>query len=1172
MCGHALGGRSDERRVATVVFADIVGFTGMAEARDPEHVKELVDRCFERLAGEVTSFGGKVDKIVGDAMVALFGAPVAHGDDPERAVRAALRMQASVAEHARDEGVDMQVRIGVNTGEVLAGALRAGGEYTAMGDVVNTAQRLQSLAQPGTVLVGPATHAATREAIAYEHVGAVEVKGRDEPVDTWRATEPLLPPGYRPRRTSGPLLGRAVELRLLDDAVAMATSRRRGQLVVLLGEAGLGKSRLATEVACRSAGELGARVLEGRCVPYGEANVWWPLAEAIRQSVAIPADAGWAAARTATVAAVAEVLELGDDDDAVARLAEGLLHLMGYDAALRGIDPQRAREEAEWAALSYFEALARRTPLVLVLSDLHWAEPPVLDLVAALLDRLGRCPFVLVATARASLGERFAVPDARHNTTVVNVDPLDRTASALLLDQLTEHDLAPSLRDELLDRAGGNPLFLEELVALVSEDEARGLPSPGSAAGLPDTLRGLVAARIDGLSARERTVLADAAVWGHSGKVVVLEEMAAGHPGRTAAGVIEDLDRLVDRDILVVDGDRWSFRSELVREVAYGMLTKADRARTHAGIAWYLDRSQASVAEAPDRVVDVVAHHYEAAASIVAELGAISGLPADVVDRAVAWLEEAASRAERSQVGRLAVTLSTQALDLLAAADPAGDQVVRRADLLLVRARSRSVLRDLEAAQHDLDEAGRVAATVDDEGLAARLDLTRGDLQQKAGALRDAEASLRSAVERFARIGDAAGEVDALRALGLTLIFASSDAEAERTITESLERSRALGDRRGEAWALQHLAWISFVATRADEAEARIAESAATFAELGDPGGLVWAEGLLAFVKYQQGLLDEAGELGERVGQEARERGDRWGEGMMAALQAGVHLWSGRSTAAVRSAEVARDLFRDIGDGFGEAQAAVGLGRALVTAGEVDAGLGILEDGVARLGGTDESVAIATMATNGLAAALLQLGEPERAATVLGGAGAARDPLPAVGDVERVVAHALAAVQTGEAAAAVAELEPLVGAAEASPSTYAASALALALASAGAPVAEVERAAAPARDTGRGSYLDHFTAELSVAVARCAHHGADELAALDAVGDGLVGIDDAVAPAVLALARAEVCRALGLPGLERAEAEAAERWAVLGGDGHGWRRALAQGVASVPRPSAATTR
>ena len=377
------------------------------------------------------SFGGRVDKIVGDALVALFGAPTAHEDDPERAVRAALRMQATVTAYAGELDAPVRVRIGVNSGEVLVGALRAGGEYTAMGDVVNTAQRLQAGAEPGTVRVGQAH---LRGHPGGHRLPPRRCRGRQGPRraggDVARPRAAAAPRLPGPGRADVPVVGRDLELDLLERSVAVAVERRRAQLVLLVGEAGLGKSRLADEVARVARVRHGAQVAEGRCVPYGEANVWWPVAEALRQALDIAPEAVLAEAEAAATVAVAGALAPegepgtdGDDGGEVRRVTEGLLYLLGYEVSLRDIDPARARSEAQAAVLAYVEAAARRAPLVLVLSDLHWADPAVLELVDALLDRMSRCPFVLLATSRAVVSDRWSAPTGRHNVAVVHLDP-----------------------------------------------------------------------------------------------------------------------------------------------------------------------------------------------------------------------------------------------------------------------------------------------------------------------------------------------------------------------------------------------------------------------------------------------------------------------------------------------------------------------------------------------------------------------------------------------------------------------------------------------------------------------------------------------------------------------------------------------------------------------------
>jgi class 3 adenylate cyclase/tetratricopeptide (TPR) repeat protein len=1164
-CGHGLVNRSDERRIATVVFADLVGFTSLSESRDPEQVKNLVDACFQLLVRDVTSFGGQVDKIIGDAIVALFGAPVAHEDDAERAVRAALRMQETVRDYRVQTGAPVELRIGVNTGEVLVGALRAGGDYTAMGDVVNTAQRLETVAEPGSVVVGSTCHTATREAISYQALGSFDVKGRDEAVEAWIAVETLLPPGHRPRRMQTPFLGRDAELGVLANAVDAAVERHRSHLLLLIGDAGVGKSRLAEEAAAAARRRHDARVLEGRCVPYGEANVWWPIAEALRQACDIPADSLLATAEPRAVAAVALALGLEVEAPDVIRVANGLLFFMGYEVPLREIDPQRAREEASRSVLAFIEGATSERPVVMVLSDLHWADDLVLDLVATLVDRLCRRPFVLVATARQAVTDRWTVPTGRHNTVVVNLDPLDQAAAGALLDSLVDHDVTPDLRDMLLSRSGGNPFFLEELVALVSDAE-RG-PTAGQVGALgdlPDTLRGLVAARLDGLTPAERGTLEDASVWGRSGPTEALAKMAKVM--RDTSQLDPTLASLDDKEILEVEGEHWRFRSDLIREVAYGTLTKADRARRHHGIAAYIASTVGDCAEASERLVDMVAFHFGAAADLVADLGPVPGVPADVTELALQWLTEAARRAEVAQALPVADRLYSQAIGLVGT-----DPSAQRAHLLLGRAAVRADRRFTDDARADARAAHALARSLGDEAVLARALLVRGEIERTGGDLAGALATLDDAVARYEALGDVEGAAHALRQVGLVRIFAGENEQAEAAIRAALSRSRQVADRRGEAWALQHLAWISFVEGRADEAENRLTRAADTFAEIGDLGGIGWADGLLAYVCYIKGDLGRADELGQQVLGEARERGDRWGEGMMLQLASGVRCWSGRTGEALEYAREAHALFAEIGDRFGEAQSLTTLGRVLVAVGRVGEGLTILRDGLDAAVADPDSKDRTPLVT-GLAAAAVSVGDPEvalagfelvRGVDVSGmatGLGA--------GALERDVAHNLARLQAGQVDEAIDALQALVdasdGSAEPPTSPYALSALALGLAMSG----RSGDAVACGRRVGpdpRATYLDRAFASLAVGLALTGTGdpaGADELAqARDAVDR----TEDVVAQAILRLAHASALSSLGAPEAGAACDAAEQRLGELGVDAPGWR--VVTDLALTPRPA-----
>ena len=660
-CGHSLVIRPDERRIATVLFADLVGFTTFSESADPEHVKNLVDRCFERLVADVTAFGGQVDKIVGDAIVALFGAPVAHEDDAERAVRAALQMQRTLATLRQDLRVSAEMRVGVNTGEVIVGAMRAAGEYTAMGDVVNTASRLQAAARPGQVIVGPVTYDATRRVVRYEPLGALVVKGREEPVEAWTAEEVIALPGQRPKQTRAALVGRDPEMSLLRRMFDAALNRQRAQLVLLFGEAGVGKSRLAVELAAMAYEERGATVLKAPCLPYGEANVWWPIAEAIRNTCGVDLDDSTNDARRKVEATVARVTSRDPNDSHVERISDGLLYLLGRFGERADVDPARARGEALWAVQAYLEALARERPLVLVLSDLHWGDEVVLELVDRVLAALRALPFMLLATARPDLEERWTPAPGRHNVAVLHLDPLDADATAALVEVHLKEHATPELVAELRDRSGGNPLFIEELAALIRDSDGA-IGAAGARAfdsgDLPVTLRGLVAARLDALATLDRAVLEDCAVVGSSGPV---EAVVGLGDAQSLSGAERALSALADRDLVVLEDGEFAFKSELIREVAYGTLTKAERARRHAALGgWLADRSRGD-----DEPVDPIAHHFGVAAELVNELGRVDGVPADLRARAVDALEQAAMRAEEVEAWPRAQRRYEQALAVL---------------------------------------------------------------------------------------------------------------------------------------------------------------------------------------------------------------------------------------------------------------------------------------------------------------------------------------------------------------------------------------------------------------------------------------------------------------------------------------------------------------------------
>ncbi len=1005
-CGAPQSAPVGERRIVTVLFADIVGFTSLAERRDPEEVKLLVDRAFERLVRDITTFGGVVDKILGDGIIALFGAPVAHEDDAERAVRAGMRMQQTMQALSQELHPPISVRIGINTGEVLVGAT-AGGDYTAMGDVVNSADRLQKLAQPGQILVGAATRDGTGDAIAYEAAGSLPARGRLEPLEAWVAVQATRPPGFH-RQRGAAFVGRRHELELLLAQSRLAFDGKRAQLALVVGDAGVGKTRLVHEAAATVADQHGARLLEGRCLPYGEANVWWPVADLVRDLFDLSLDAP----QSETEVLLVKGLESHLDDpsmEEVERTTVALLHALGYDTPLRGGDRSRNRSEVILAMSEVLAAELRRRPVVLVMSDMHWAAEAVWRLFDHLFTDLVREGLLVFMTTRPAQLEHL--PEGRHGQTRLQLGPLDSSASAALLAELGP-ELEPAEIDDLVARSGGNPFFLEELAGLVSTvDPSRieGSEFDVEVDGLPATLQGIIAARLDALAPDERALLEDAAVLGRAGPVDGLSRLV-----EETRGVVEingTLDALVGADLLVLDGGRYRFRSNLVRDVTYGRLTKTVRARQHLGIANYLENMQGATIR--NSVVVRIAEHYRAAAQLSNELSALTGFDqARTVERALYWLEQAGDRA--LDVGEPGQAARWYAYGVALADDSSALQ----ARFLFGRAKARTEIHDLPGARSDL---ARLAGFEDlDPVVAARAELVRGDVHRKAGEADAAAASLIEAADRLEVLDEPTEQALALRLLGMTEMV-RSDARARAAFDASRRVAVGAGNRRAEGWALQSMAWHAFRTGRADEAEGLVDESIACFEETEDRGALAWAQGVKAWVAFHKGDWDQAKDLLDRVLPETKRRGDPQGEGIMLNLDSIIRLWSGRAQEAYEVAREARTVAERVDVTLSVMSMAIE-GRALVSLGRIDDGTAVLEEAfrAADQAGDRESIRVAVISNTASAA---RLGESERSIRWAARYdGASEDPT-IVGEADLVVSLALALLQRGSVSEAATHLD-----------------------------------------------------------------------------------------------------------------------------------------------------
>lgn len=607
-CGTALAaalGAGEQRRVVTVLFFDLVGFTARSDAMDPEDVRAFLVPFYELVTDEVARHGGMVDKFFGDGAMVVFGVPVAHEDDAERAVRTALR----VLERLPGLGLDLQARIGVNTGEVLVAldALASGEAVT--GDTVNTAARLQTVAPIGGVVVGERTWGATHEAFEYEELEPAVLKGKAEPVRVLRVARVRTPAGSDMLETRGTIfVGREAELGELQAVFAQAVESGAARIVTLLGEAGLGKSRLLAELR-DSVGESGVTWLQGRCLPYGEGITYWPLAEIVKAHAGILDTDG---------AEVAErkLLRVLPDGPETPWLRERLLPLLALDTA----SASAARPDELHAAWRRFlEHLAGSRPAVLVFEDLHWAEEGLLAFLESLPD--AAAPVLVIGTARPELLTR--APDILGHAPRVELAPLSESETGRLVAGLLDAVVLPAeVQRPILERAAGNPLFAEEFVrllrdrGLVVEKGASWELVAGADLPVPDSLQALIAARLDLLTPDEIAVLADASVVGK----VFWPGAVAHMGGRDPALVLTLLARLAARDLLrpvrtsSLEGElEYSFWHALIRDVAYGRLSRRARADRHLAAALWIEEAAGTRVE---ELAGVLAHHYSTAAEL----------------------------------------------------------------------------------------------------------------------------------------------------------------------------------------------------------------------------------------------------------------------------------------------------------------------------------------------------------------------------------------------------------------------------------------------------------------------------------------------------------------------------------------------------------------------------
>jgi class 3 adenylate cyclase/predicted ATPase len=874
-CGTPLGpGRVEapieERRTVTVLFTDIVGSTATAEHLDPEDVRARLAVYYSRVRRELEHFGGSVEKFIGDAVVALFGAPVAHEDDPERAVRAALAVREAIAElNETDDWLDLRIRTGVQTGEALVviGSPAAEGEGMTAGDVMNTAARLQSNAPVNGIIVGEATYRATAHVIEYREAPAITAKGKSQPVPVWEVVGAKAPPSGR-AVSRVPVVGRESELGHLTMSWERVEAERRAVLVSVLGEAGIGKSRLIAEFVGRLDGK--AAVYSGRCLPYGEGITYWPITEVLKDVAGIHhIDDDVATARK--LGCLIESLPTQDLDE-LRTIAAAVSNVVGAPTTPEGTyaADEITRAELHWGITRLFQFLALERPLVLVFEDLHWAEATFLELLHATTE-IVEAPILLLASARPDAHERVSGLFSQDNHVLLELSPLTRAQGTAMLAELVGVEATHTAAlATLLENAGGNPLFLEETVRMlmdagVLEEGGRVIGDIGEVP-VATSLQALISSRLDRLPTLEKRLGQHASVVGMTFWSGALTHLG-GADGDLKAGLegLERRDLVLPQESSTVTGEReYRFKHVLIRDVAYGQLPKARRVELHVRFADWVD----ALPGAADELVEIAAFHLEQACRFAREI-ARSPIPPPIA-RAVDRLTRSAGKAERREGYREAERFYARAIETIGTDEPE----------LLVQARLQHAgallaLGELTAATEELLQVAKDASALRRLDLRAAALVELGDLDQRQGRAADARRRLSEATELAADLKDRRVAIRAAFVFaGLSADFDGAYESATTDLRRSLSLAEELGDRGLRAEG--HLRIVALLANlgRFAEAEDELARCLALAGELGSRRLEAEATSWLSIVKHYRGELEEA----EALALDARDWLERAGD------------------------------------------------------------------------------------------------------------------------------------------------------------------------------------------------------------------------------------------------------------------------------------------------------
>jgi class 3 adenylate cyclase/tetratricopeptide (TPR) repeat protein len=925
------------RKVVTVVFCDVIGSTSLGERLDPESLRGVMSRYFDVARAALERHGGTVEKFIGDAVMAVFGVPVAHEDDALRAARAAFELRESLVELneelERTWGAHLGVRIGINTGDVVAGDPASGQSFVS-GDVVNVAARLEQGAQPGEILIGADTLPLLRGAVQVESVEPLTVRGKAEPVIAFRLIEVAAGAGRVARRLDSPMVGRDVELQQLIDAFARAVRGTDCQLVTVLGVAGVGKSRLTRELLSRLADA--PRVLEGTCLSYGEGITFWPIAEMVKHAAGIDDSDDAATARDK----IGELLRGAGDDASLIRDRVA--------AAIGLADAQGALQETFWAVRRLFEVLASKQPVVAVFEDIHWAEATLLDLIAYVAGFSHAYPILLLCTARPELVDER--PDWGGAGSVVSLSPLrDEEGARLVQNLIGQSTLPAQIRGRILDVAEGNPLFVEEMLRMLIDDGFLERNNDEwvakvdlSRMSTPNTILALITARLDRLEQQERAVLQRASVVGrvfYWGAVTDLSPQSArGSVGARLQALLRK--ELVQPEPSPFAGeDAFRFSHIHVRDAAYESMPKRTRADMHERFASWLEHI---VGDRLAEYEEIVGYHLEQAFRYLSELGPIRDHGLTVAERGSARLASAGRRAFARGDMPGAIGLLSRAADLLPKGDPIRVQLLPEIGEVLTQT---GAWRDAELVLNEAIDAARTLGDSRSEALAV-VRLTWLGLHTRRFADNiDALPEVATAISTFEELGDDGGLAEALTLAGSIEFWSGRAGRAVQTADRAIWHARRTNDSRRESEVLRWRASAEcYGPTPADKAA--IGFEALMKGPAADHGGLRTA---IATFRAEMEAMRGNAQIARELVDSAKSWASDFGLQMYYAssvlrVSGYVAILAGHAELAQQELREAVDILRHMGDAGHLSSVAPQLADVLLAQGHTDEALALTHE------------------------------------------------------------------------------------------------------------------------------------------------------------------------------------------------------------------------------------